>query len=231
MHPQADASFDALERDGVVEVLRVGGVDRHREEVAKVLSTTIHLARDVLSEHRCRLRDVRGKLGPQAVLTDDDLHVHARLVLATEHFLDDALRGVAVGRIPYDPCDDDLSGLRHRPGRGQVDEDIALDTGVARHHDAETAMTLEASDDAGASTLDDLDDLASAAEPVAFGLEADGDGVAVHRTADVAFADVDVARLGAHEAEATPIHREPTDEQSALTEREVPVVPDLDDTA
>ena len=192
-HDQAPALAPAGHRlavDRVVEVTRVGSVDRHQRHVAQV-----DAAAQIAWQHRIRqaLRKFdrrRRKLVRYRELADRDLDLHARVVDGAQHFDDPPHRLHVALRLLKDLDDHDLAGLR-REGRSGRNKDVVLDALVFGHDDGDAAFVEQAADELVGAALDNLDDLALGAAAAVGAGDARQDAVAMQHLAHLV--------LGEHE--------------------------------
>ncbi len=134
VHAQAREPFHVVEADGVVEVLGVDGVDGEHIAAAQVVAPV--LLQRLLDGGRhgggflqCLGAELRG----QAVVVDDDVHVHARFLFAAQHLHDETRRRALARGVVGDAREHHVAVLS-LGALAQVDEHIVLNTRVLRNN-------------------------------------------------------------------------------------------------
>ena len=191
----------ALERNGVVEIAGVDGVDRDDEAVAQVTTERV-LERGVHIEREARglvERHLRIRVGV-AVTRHDVLHAQVGRVLIADTPFDGHDAGLEARGIAQDTRDHHVV-LVHAQALGRRilgdDEEVRVEAAVERFDHAERAGLGVAAHDARRRALDHaLDQRAAVALRTL--LDADRDGVAVHDLALAAAHDLEIALVGDH---------------------------------
>ena len=148
VHAQPPALLvQGLQREGVVEVLRVGRVDGDHRCLATVLPAPDVARRDIGAEAPHLLQDLARELQRQVVLTQHAEHVHAFGGRRTEHLRDPSL-GAGVRGLPLAELDHDLVAVARRPAhiaRGRH-EDVVHHARVVGDHPQEVATAFQGPD-------------------------------------------------------------------------------------
>ena len=196
----ASALGVGLQREGVVEVLGRGGVDRDDELAAQIFAPAGvgELGGDCLGLEQGGRREVAG----EAVHADDRFGVEGGVVRGADHAGDRRV-GVEQRVVPGGEAHDDAVALLRALGVGDVEG--VLEVGDHRHGGEEVAGAAQRADDVRETALDDGHDATGAAlVAAARGDEGDFDAVAGERLADGLLGDDDVfaAVRGGDEARA-----------------------------
>ncbi len=232
-HPVAGA-VEALDRDGVVEVLRVLAVDGHGGDLAVVGAAGHHLGRHVVG-HRLGLgHGVVVELGLQAVLDDDGARLDLGVARIAQELQDLAERLLLARDLgPHHAHHDARAALElaHRLG-GQ--QDALAQADAVGPQDRVAARVLERADHLVVAALDDAHDLAAGPVVVALlGAGARHDAVAVPRATQAVGGDEQVAaaRVGDDEAVTARGDLQPPHDEVHLLRKPVGAAPGADELA
>ena len=143
MDAEPGESLDVVERDSVVEILRIDRIDR--EHVPRAQVTPVGLlqrAFDIGAQPARLLERLERELRGQPGVVDDDVDVHARGIRTTERLHDVAFhRNMSAGE-GRDLGEHDVA-IVHLGCPFERDEQVVLDTWVLRHDNGERVGKLQ----------------------------------------------------------------------------------------
>ena len=194
---------EGLERQGVVVVLRVGGVDREGIGVPEVLAAFQVLFGNLFGNLVGGILDLLLEAVGEAVFREDRMHFRVVLARHAED-VDDVAPGADLVAVPVVHDDGGLHAgpAAHLDGLLLVDGDVVGHVAALHQDPGLGADEVEDADEGLGVALEDFDDLAFAAAVTAVLLEdRDADGVAVEGVLRARRLDVDILILTLYDDE------------------------------
>src|SRR3972149_6324584 len=152
------AICQSRERDCIIEILRILGIDCETDKISEVKSAAILRSRDRTRNPFCFMENFWREVGWQVERTRNGKHFCLCKSSLTEH-LDHFSLGVEMLRHPRLQCNNNLVAIVSIHKGFTRDVNVASDLRVVRDNEVKVLAALKATDDCRPTSLDDFSDL------------------------------------------------------------------------